>query len=65
MSHIVKVSAHAMEVCKANYHGWEKKLNGCHRCPIQKECCCGCLLTHEALNDYTNKLNAAADKVAL
>ena len=60
-----KVSDKTTAVCKANYHGWEKKVNGCHRCPIRNECCAGCQHSWEALNEYTVNLNAAAEKVVL
>lgn len=61
----VQLSDKVNAICKANYHGWEKKVNWCHRCPIRNECGAGCQYSWEGLNEYTEKLNAAAEKVVL
>lgn len=60
----IPLSDKVQAIHEAHYHGWERKVNGCHRCPIRNECGAGCAHSWDGLNEYTENLNAAAERVA-
>ena len=60
----VEPSEKALTVC-AKFYGSAQK-NGCHRCPIHKECTAPIAQwSQEGLDNHNARVNAAADLIEL